>query len=83
MLGLAELVRALVGSDSTIVFVGRPEDDPATRRPDLSLARAELGWAPRVSLFEGLQQTITWFRNGAPRPRALNERDASWQILTE
>ncbi len=67
VLALAGKVRDLVGSTSPVVFVPRPEDDPCVRQPDISLARAVLGWQPRVGLEEGLQRTINWFRT-AHRP---------------
>ncbi|MCU1591098.1 MAG: rfbB [Frankiales bacterium] len=63
MLDLAERIRALAGSSSTIAFVPRPEDDPTIRQPDISLASRELGWAPQVALDEGLARTIAWFRS--------------------
>ena len=62
MLDLAEWIRALAGSDSDIEFVERPEDDPTVRRPDITLARQQLGWEPRVPIEEGLRLTIDWFR---------------------
>lgn len=39
-----------------------PSDDPTQRRPDISLARAELGWEPKIKLREGLEKTIAYFR---------------------
>jgi dTDP-glucose 4,6-dehydratase len=62
VLDLALLVRDLAGSSSGIVFVPRPEDDPTVRQPDITLARQLLGWEPRVSVADGLQRTIAWFR---------------------
>ncbi len=59
---LAELVIRLVGSDSVIEHVGRPIDDPQVRKPDITLAREQLGWEPEVSLEEGLTRTVAWFR---------------------
>jgi dTDP-glucose 4,6-dehydratase len=68
---LARLVVTLTGSTSDIVYSPLPEDDPQTRRPDLSTARAVLGWEPQVSLEEGLRRTIEWhkarLRTGAQR----------------
>ncbi|HWO71848.1 MAG TPA: UDP-glucuronic acid decarboxylase family protein [Actinomycetota bacterium] len=58
---LAELVRTLTGSRSEILSSPRPVDDPQVRRPDLTLARTRLGWAPRTPLREGLARTIRWF----------------------
>ena len=60
---LAEKVIALTGSKSTIVKKPLPEDDPMQRCPDISLAREKLGWEPKVSLEEGLEKTIAYFRN--------------------
>ena len=59
---LAALVRELTGSDSPVVAVARPEDDPTVRRPDITLARTALGWEPAVDLPDGLCRTIAWFR---------------------
>ncbi len=61
VLQIAQTVRRLVGSDSEIVFVPRPADDPTVRQPDIALARRELGWQPRVGFEEGLSRTISWF----------------------
>ncbi|MFC5751555.1 NAD-dependent epimerase/dehydratase family protein [Actinomadura rugatobispora] len=61
MLDLARLIIELTGSRSAIRFVERPVDDPCVRRPDTSLARAVLGWAPEVPVEEGLRATIGWF----------------------
>ena len=58
---LAELIRELTGSRSRIVKLPLPQDDPARRNPDISLARAELGWSPEVELRDGLLRTIADF----------------------
>lgn len=60
---VAELVIELTGSQSRIVYLPRPADDPERRRPDITLARTRLGWEPKVPLREGLAQTIAWFRS--------------------
>jgi len=54
--------RPASGSSSAIVLTGRPVDDPQRRCPDIALARMRLGWAPSVSLDEGLARTIDWCR---------------------
>lgn len=64
VLELAELIRELTGSSSPVNFIPRAQDDPAQRQPDISLARRELGWEPRVGVRDGLMQTIAWFRDG-------------------
>ena len=59
---LAEHVLRLTGSRSRIVREPLPEDDPKVRQPDISRARALLGWEPKVPLAEGLERTIAHFR---------------------
>jgi UDP-glucuronate decarboxylase len=58
---LAELVLARTGSRSRLVYRELPVDDPRQRRPDITRARALLGWSPRVSLDRGLDQIIAYF----------------------
>lgn len=62
ILELAEKIIEMTGSKSHVEFLPLPEDDPKTRRPDISLARNKLGWEPKVSLEEGLKETIDYFR---------------------
>lgn len=62
ILELAEKVTALTGSTSPIEPRPLPTDDPKVRRPDITLARAELGWEPQVRLEEGLRRTIPYFQ---------------------
>jgi UDP-glucuronate decarboxylase len=65
MLELAELVLELTGSDSIVEHLPLPADDPKLRRPDISLARAQLGWEPTIPLREGLARTIAWFQQSS------------------
>lgn len=58
---LAETIVRLTGSRSQITYVPRTPDDPEKRRPDLSLARARLGYEPSVAPEEGLRRTIDYF----------------------
>ena len=58
---LAEKVLAMTGSKSKIIYKDLPSDDPTQRQPDISLAREKLGWAPAISLEEGLEKTIEYF----------------------
>ena len=65
VLELAELVRELAGSDSEVIFIERAKDDPSQRRPDITLARTELEWEPKVNVRDGLVDTIAYFRDRA------------------
>jgi UDP-glucuronate decarboxylase len=62
MLDLAERVIRLTASTSRVVFWPLPQDDPRQREPDITLAKTELGWAPTVSVEDGLRETIAYFR---------------------
>ena len=62
LIDLAKRISRLTGSSSPIVFMPLPQDDPRVRQPDISRARALLGWEPRVEVDEGLGKTIEWFR---------------------
>jgi len=59
---LAERVLALVGSRSKIIYKELPQDDPQQRRPDITLAKAQLNWQPSIALEEGLRRTVEYFR---------------------
>ena len=61
MLELAQTVIELTGARSSLAFQPLPSDDPRQRRPDNSLAKATLDWAPKVELREGLGRTIAYF----------------------
>jgi dTDP-glucose 4,6-dehydratase len=61
VLEFAETIRRLTGTRAPIVHRPLPVDDPKQRRPDISLARATLGWEPKVGLEEGLRTTIADF----------------------
>jgi UDP-glucuronate decarboxylase len=59
---LADEVIRLTGSQSELVTMPLPGDDPTQRKPDISLAKEQLGWVPKVALTEGLGRTIPYFR---------------------
>jgi UDP-glucuronate decarboxylase len=61
ILELAELVLKITSSQSKIIFKALPEDDPKQRQPNISLAKDKLDWQPRVSLEDGLKETIKYF----------------------
>jgi UDP-glucuronate decarboxylase len=60
---LARRIIDLTGSKSRIVHVALPQDDPRQRRPDITRAREQLGWAPVTTLEEGLKRTIAYFHD--------------------
>ena len=62
MLQLAETILKLSGSKSKLVFEPLPSDDPKQRQPNIELAKAKLGWEPKVNLEDGLKETIAYFR---------------------
>jgi dTDP-glucose 4,6-dehydratase len=65
---LAGLVLELTGSRSPVVRKPLPEDDPKVRQPDITHAKAALGWQPRVALRDGLTRTIQYFSRRLERP---------------
>jgi UDP-glucuronate decarboxylase len=61
VLELAEMVIELTNSKSKLTAMPLPSDDPAQRKPDISVAEEKLGWKPRVALRDGLEKTIEYF----------------------
>jgi UDP-glucuronate decarboxylase len=60
---LAELVIELVDTKSKIIYHDLPSDDPMQRQPDITIAKRELDWEPKIQLREGLQKTIQYFKS--------------------
>lgn len=60
---LAKKVIELTGSKSKIIYMPLPSDDPMMRKPDITLAKKELDWSPKVNLDEGLVKTIEYFKS--------------------
>ena len=76
ILEFANIVIDLIGSSSSLVFKPLPSDDPQKRQPDITLAKMELGWQPKVTLQEGLKKTISYFEKlleSSPRPERYIE----------
>ncbi len=77
---LAEIVRRVCDSASTIEMRPLPVDDPRRRCPDISRAETILGWRPNVSLQTGLERTVAWWRSeaniAAPAGGVLTPRGA-------
>ena len=80
----AEFVRTSTNSKSDIQFLEKSEDDPTQRKPDISLAKKVIGWAPKVKVKDGLQITTDYFQrvldeageiiptgSGATKPKRL------------
>ncbi|MCD6366651.1 MAG: SDR family oxidoreductase [Bacteroidales bacterium] len=62
ILELAEMVIKMTGSKSKIIFEPLPQDDPTQRQPNISLAKEKLKWEPKISLEQGLEKTIAYFK---------------------
>jgi UDP-glucuronate decarboxylase len=59
---LANIIINLTNSNSKIIKLPLPENDPKQRRPDLTLAEMKIGWRPQISIEDGLIKTIEYFR---------------------
>lgn len=62
MIQLAEKVLGIVGGKSKLAFMPLPQDDPKQRQPDIALAKKALDWTPKISLDDGLKETVAYFR---------------------
>jgi UDP-glucuronate decarboxylase len=78
---LAERVLRLTGSASKIIHMPLPVDDPRRRKPDISRAKAILGWEPKVGLQEGLEATAEWFSD--PQNRLVTFTGGRGAIVSE
>lgn len=63
ILELAQNILELTNSKSKLIFKPLPQDDPKQRKPDITLAKSELNFEPKISLKDGLQKTIKYFQN--------------------
>jgi UDP-glucuronate decarboxylase len=69
---LAELVLTETGSASNTVNLPLPQDDPKQRQPNITLAKTDLGWEPKVKLADGLKPTVAFFRGQDNAADAVN-----------
>ena len=76
ILECAQAVLEVTGSKSELRFVDLPVDDPARRRPDITRARALLGWEPRIPLKEGLRRSLDYFRSKLAREREVGSDES-------
>jgi UDP-glucuronate decarboxylase len=67
ILELAKKIITMTGSNSKIAYKPLPSDDPTQRKPDISLAGEKLGWKPKITVDDGLQRTIDFFKNELSR----------------
>ena len=63
ILDFAQVILKLIGSSSKLRHEPLPVDDPKVRQPDISKAKSQLGWEPKISLDEGLGRTIAFFKD--------------------
>jgi dTDP-glucose 4,6-dehydratase len=68
MAACAALVAAAAGVALRVEYRPRPSDDPSRRKPDITRARALLGWEPAIPLREGILRTLAWWRDAHPKP---------------
>ena len=83
---LVERVMRMTGSRSRLVHRPLPVDDPRRRKPDISRAKARLGWEPKVPLQQGLEATAAWFADEQARkarPVRKAERAALVEVAAE
>ena len=59
---LAKKIQKMTQSQSKIEYKPLPQDDPKQRCPDITFAKKELGWTPKITLDEGLVKTIKYFQ---------------------
>jgi len=71
ILECAQMVQKVTGSTAKIRFAPMPEDDPKQRRPDISKAKALLGWEPKIDLETGLKLSLPYFQQAVAAERAL------------
>ena len=63
MIELAEKVLSITGSKSKLAYLPLPKDDPRQRQPNIELAKTRLNWEPKITLEDGIKETVAYFRN--------------------
>jgi nucleoside-diphosphate-sugar epimerase len=63
LLELADVIGEVLNTPIELLHMPLPQDDPQQRQPDISYAKAELGWEPRIQLAEGISRTVEWMKN--------------------
>jgi nucleoside-diphosphate-sugar epimerase len=72
IIDLAQEIISLTGSTSKIVSKALPHDDPKNRLPDISIAKSQLGWNPKIDRISGLQHTILYFERILEKEREVS-----------
>eukprot|EP00924_Labyrinthula_sp_SR-Ha-C_P009149 snap_masked-scaffold_2-processed-gene-14.16-mRNA-1 protein AED:0.05 eAED:0.11 QI:0/-1/0/1/-1/1/1/0/447 len=65
-------IQSLVNPDSNVKYMDGTKDDPRKRKPDISLAKKELGWSPQVHVDDGLKKTVAYFRSELEKTGEFN-----------
>lgn len=73
---LADVIRNLIGNQNPVIKLNRLEDDPRRRKPDITAAKAQLKWAPKTSLIDGLHKTVSYFKKILDFSKNPNNDDA-------
>jgi UDP-glucuronate decarboxylase len=63
LLDLADVIGEVLNTPIALKHMPLPQDDPQQRQPDISFAKAELGWEPQIQLAEGIYKTVEWMKN--------------------
>jgi dTDP-glucose 4,6-dehydratase len=63
IIDFAKKIKEMTSSNSEIIFMPLPKDDPMQRKPDIGKAKQLLGWEPKVSVDEGMRKTIEYYKS--------------------
>lgn len=62
MAELAHIIQGIVGTNSGVIYNTLPQDDPKKRRANITTANSRLGWEPKITIHEGLEKTVDYFK---------------------